>query len=599
MNRASGAMCFFLQCYHDQLLTLKGSSTQLEQVLGYTRQELAKEFQNSLEMLCVPFRDLPSLQQEVTQQLEEDGEAEVIFQLRRKDGADLWMLGKFRHDALQGGRAVLYVMLTDITRTVRIRDDQYRALRHLAERDSLTKLLNKSAIRSLTEQYLLSSPQPKCAMFMIDLDNFKQVNDRYGHLFGDAVLTQAAKTIRKLFRNEDFVGRVGGDEFMVLMCGTDQVELVEERCRELVEGFRTLFRTQFQEQSLSCSIGVALCPLHGQTYHELFVRADQALYQTKAAGKNSYSIYDPDLTNPEFLRGIPSVSTPIDSDTQPGLAGDSLLRFAFQKLYQSEDVYSAISDILEFVGKQMNVSRIYIFENNADNTTCSNTFEWCNKGVSPQIDNLKDIRYDTDIPGYQNNFDERGIFYCPDIYTLPQEYIDILEPQGIKSLLQCSILDNGRFRGYVGFDECTASRLWTQEQIDVLTFISKILSIFLLKQRASDEMERRFYSISTILDCQQARIYVLDPDTYRLHFFNAAACQYDPDLMLGMVCHSALMKREQPCTHCPARNIRERKSGDSIVMTPNGERLLSEAVLINWKGKEACMVTCRQLPADL
>lgn len=599
MSRVSGAMCFFLQCYHDQLLTLKGSSVQLEQALGYTRQELAKEFQNSLEMLCVPFRDLPSLQQEVTQQLEEDGEAEVIFRLRRKEGAVLWMLGKFRHDTLQGGREVLYVMLTDITRTVRIRDDQYRALRHLAERDSLTKLLNKSAVRSLAEQYLLSSPQPQCAMFIIDLDNFKQVNDRYGHLFGDAVLTQAAKTIRKLFRNEDFVGRIGGDEFMVLMCGTDRIELVEERCRELVEGFRTLFRTQFQEQSLSCSIGAALCPQHGQTYHELFVRADQALYQTKASGKDSYSIYDPNLTNPEFLRGIHSVSTPIDSDVQPGLAGDSLLRFAFQKLYQSEDVYSAISDILEFVGQQMNVSRIYIFENNADNTTCSNTFEWCNQGISPQIDNLKDIRYDTDIPGYKNNFDERGIFYCPDIYTLPQEYIDILEPQGIQSMLQCSILDNGKFRGYVGFDECSASRLWTQEQIDVLTFISEILSIFLLKQRASDEMERRFHSISTILDCQQARIYVLDPDTHRLHFFNAAACQHDPDLMPGMVCHSALMRREQPCTHCPAQNIRENRAGSSIVMMPGGERLLSEAVLINWKGKEACMVTCRQLPDGL
>ncbi len=592
-------MCFFLQCYDDCLLTLKGTCVQLESVLGYTRKEIAKKFQNSLEMLTVPFSDLPSLWQEVKQQLEQDGEAEVIFRLRRKEGESVWMLGKFRPDTFQGERAVLYVMLTDITRTARIQNDQYRTLRHLAERDSLTKLLNKSAIRSLSEQYIMSAPQSGCAMFIVDLDNFKQVNDRYGHLFGDAVLTQAAKTIQQIFRGDDFVGRIGGDEFLVLMRNTNQLQSVQRRAQELVDTFHDLFRTQFQDQTLSCSIGVALYPQHGQTYNDLFLKADQALYQTKASGKNSYSIYDPKLTNSDFLRGNTPASTPIDSDTQPGLAGDSLLRFAFQTLYQSDDVYAAIADILEFVGQQMNVSRIYIFENNADNTTCSNTFEWCNKGISPQIDNLKDIRYDTDIPGYQSNFDERGLFYCPDIYMLPREYIDILEPQGIKSMLQCSILDNGVFRGYVGFDECSTNRLWTQEQIDVLTFVSEILSIFLLKQRARDEMERRFHDLSEILNCQQARIYVIEPDTCRFNFFNHAARQHDPGLALGMVCYKALMGREERCTDCPARKIRERKPGEQIVVTPKGERILSEAVLIDWKGQEACMITCRQLPDDL
>ena len=120
-----------------------------------------------------------------------------------------------------------------------------RALQDRAERDSLTKLLNKDAGRRQAQEYFSRFPEGvNSALMIIDLDDFKLVNDRYGHLFGDSVLTKAAREIKKLFRNQDIVARIGGDEFMVVMRGVSDRALVESRCQRLLAIFQSIFKTQ-------------------------------------------------------------------------------------------------------------------------------------------------------------------------------------------------------------------------------------------------------------------------------------------------------------------------------------------------------------------
>ena len=104
---------------------------------------------------------------------------------------------------------------------------------------------------------------------------------------------------------------------------------------------------------------------------------------------------------------------------------------------------------------RFDVSRAYIFENTEDNRFCCNTFEWCNEGISSQIEHLRQVSYQEDLGGtYLHHFNEDGVFYCQDVKKLPPEHYAILAPKGVKSMLQCAIRDNGQFRGYVGFDEC-------------------------------------------------------------------------------------------------------------------------------------------------
>ena len=477
-------------------------------------------------------------------------------------------------------------------------DDEKMAAKALivqAEQDALTKLLNKATARKQFESHLLNSSNTKCALLIIDLDNFKHVNDHYGHLFGDAVLTQVAEEIKKLFRAQDIIARIGGDEFMVVMRGISDQELIRHRCTKLVTTISSLFREELQNAPLGCSIGIALCPEHGNTYNDLFRHADQALYQTKRRGKNGFSFYD--AKNSSFLlqtSDISAVNEHIDSDEQPGLSDKSIVQYTFQRLYDSGDVDTTINDVLAFVGQQLNVSRVYIFENSADNKTCSNTYEWCNVGIAPEIEHLQNISYETDIPNYEDNFDEHGVFYCPDVTQLAPHVYDILEPQGIKSMLQCAIYDGDRFCGYVGFDECSIKRYWTKDKINTLLFFSEMLSLFLLKRNAETKAHRLAEDLRSILDMQDAWIYVIDPQTYELKFLNEKAKTKAAQSKHNSTCHMVLNGYAERCPDCIAQNVSRTKPTRCIRYSQALEReILSEISVIQWEGKDAYLIVCR------
>ena len=185
-----------------------------------------------------------------------------------------------------------------------------------------------------------------------------------------------------------------------------------------------------------------------------------------------------------------AVNAHIDSDDQSSLANSNIIQYAFQHLYQTSDVEESIREILGLVGRQINVSRVYIFENSEDDSESSNTFEWCNEGVEPQIQNLQHISYDENVPNLLRSFDEQGIFYSADITQLPMDLYEILERQGIKSILLCAIRDHGVMRGYIGFDECSINRYWTREQVNMLSFFAEMLSVFLMKKRTEDAYKK-------------------------------------------------------------------------------------------------------------
>lgn len=514
------------------------------------------------------------------------------FRIANKDGRYLWC--RFRATIARDSQGNVNRLMGTIV-NINAEKQATRELQQQAEQDSLTKLFRKEAARQRAEEYFAQQgPTASCALLVIDLDNFKQVNDQYGHLFGDSVLVQAASQLKKLFRSLDIIGRIGGDEFMVLMRDIPDRELVERRCRQLLTAFDEIFRSQVYDCPLNCSIGVAISPDDGVAYTELFQRADQALYQAKAQGKGRYVFYDG--ADPVYHQFLHATTTRIDSEERPGLASNSIVQYAFRHLYSSNDMERAVNDILELVGRQLNVSRVYVFENTQDNRFCNNTFEWCSEGVEPQIHNLQNISYETDIPGYEKNFDEHGIFYCPDVEDLPSNLYEIVAPQGIKSMLHCAIRDNGVFRGYIGFDECTTKHFWTKDQVEALTCFSAMLSVFLLKERAAQEIARRAADFTSILDNQKAWIYVIDPDSCELHFLNARTREIAPEAKAGMLCHKALMGLDSRCPDCPARDIRSTKNCEcSIVNELFNLHVLSEATLIRWGGEDACLISCREL----
>lgn len=172
-------------------------------------------------------------------------------------------------------------------------------LRFKSERDSLTSLYNKLTTEMLITSILIDRKYKKTAsaLFMIDIDNLKYINDTYGHVCGDRIIIRLANCIRMLFRESDILGRVGGDEFIVFMkdCGT--TEDICTKAQRLCASYHSSYNFNGTAVSLSCSIGISLFPQHAQNFLDLYEDADKTLYAVKRSGKNKFSLFDPLLTD--------------------------------------------------------------------------------------------------------------------------------------------------------------------------------------------------------------------------------------------------------------------------------------------------------------
>ncbi len=161
-----------------------------------------------------------------------------------------------------------------------------------AARDQMTKLFNRSAFEGLVTQIMADAGEGETyAFFMLDIDNFKNVNDSYGHNFGDVAITEFADAIKGTFRDSDIVARVGGDEFAVFMKHVTGEQMIEQKAQKLVSTLKREINAYGKSMRISGSVGIAMAPKDGIDFHELFQKADYALYEVKKTGKGRYAMF--------------------------------------------------------------------------------------------------------------------------------------------------------------------------------------------------------------------------------------------------------------------------------------------------------------------
>lgn len=210
-----------------------------------------------------------------------------IIQAKKADGEYAWRKISMTNIFDQYGNPVRAVgMLEDI-------DEQTRREELLLERsehDILTKVYNKGT----TEQkiiHLLEQKNCSGALFIVDIDAFKSINDNYGHLFGDRVLSISAQRISSLCRHGDIVGRIGGDEFLLFLSGDFTESFALAKTNEICDSFRKEFSYHDKKVTITCTVGAALCPKDGVAFENLYQKADSALYHAKRKGKNQGCLY--------------------------------------------------------------------------------------------------------------------------------------------------------------------------------------------------------------------------------------------------------------------------------------------------------------------
>ncbi len=262
-------------------LVLKDNKSYNEMLEAFAKQKVKEEYQEEFLHTFATERLLESFA---------CGMNSFSYEFLMKTDGDRysWIRVSARLFSLESDKSVRMIeYLQDVTEE---KEKEQRLIED-TQRDSLTNLYNKRATEHLIEHSLLSSKDSLHAFFMLDIDNFKSINDSFGHLFGDFVICEFASAIKSVFRESDIIGRVGGDEFAIFLKNFPNEHWLNNRAKQLA---KTLHRTITIDNitcMVSSSIGIAVYPKDGADFKQLYKKADKALYISKERGKNRFYIY--------------------------------------------------------------------------------------------------------------------------------------------------------------------------------------------------------------------------------------------------------------------------------------------------------------------
>ena len=293
LSNLSGELVFYYNC-HEQILRLSDAFCRT-----FNCSESERHFARQEMIHYLNTRVLTDHTGQIFRLTPEMPRVKMELHLSTSNGRLRWYDGYFYARYENGEIAAYYGKLVDIEQ-FHMEESHWQTE---AITDPLTGLFNRAGIQEKAA-LLLAEGQP-LSFFFLDLDDFKQINDTYGHGTGDQVLRYIAQQIKKRMRPEDLIGRIGGDEFLIVLPGDFDANGLSRRAGQLCEIFSGIHIKTGEngERSasihLSGSIGVSLSPQDGQNYDVLLEKADNALYAAKQSGKNTWRFYSDQMASAE------------------------------------------------------------------------------------------------------------------------------------------------------------------------------------------------------------------------------------------------------------------------------------------------------------
>lgn len=375
-------------------------------------------------------------------------------------------------------------------RDITLEKAKEKSLRQQAQRDSLTLLYNNMTGKALIDQYLREKdPYASCGLLVIDVDFFKNVNDRYGHLFGDKVLQELAHLLQTLFSKKDILVRAGGDEFLVFLKDVDHATLLN-KTRQLSESVRKIPFSK-NDYCLTCSIGACFLPenVSGYLYSQLFENADWALYQAKENGRNQYVFCD-DLRR--YTESTPHVAH-LDADgpeLDTRYLHNDLISTAFEIFEKTNRFEDAIDLFLKVVGIRLQLDRITILSTNIKERRHTKLFQWLAPKASSALADTVSFTKEDFLTLFQS-YDENGIA------VLQHDNLSMYSPAaqaqlmqgGVKTAVYTAIYNEGEYQGAVAYIVCGSKRFWSTQSRRELGELTKIITAYLTRHLAANAID--------------------------------------------------------------------------------------------------------------
>lgn len=342
--------------------------------------------------------------------------------------------------------------------------------------DSFTGLLNKVSSLSYAHRMIEQAGVEQVTLCMIDLDKFKEINDAYGHLFGDSVILKVSDILKEAVEGYGIAARFGGDEFFLVL----NRHLTERELREMLRSIRTklamAFATTTENLIITCSIGVSQYPKNGTDFDTLFRKADRGLYIAKIKGRNRYIIYKEELHGE--LPVDDWIMTNMDMSIRATLNTDFILRgmadVVAELIRGRED---SLVKVLEQVRLLYRFDYVAIYSGAGfQRTVCSGRM------ANPQPD-LACAHTDEVL----ELFDENG-FYHVNMEQPYNGYTEVfhgqLQAHGISETMQCLIGTKAHLRGVLSLEnekkEDSTSQLPSDESLHLLVIFARVLGEIIL-----------------------------------------------------------------------------------------------------------------------
>ena len=268
--------CGALICKNDKYSTILKANSAFYKMVRYTEDEMKKIHKNRFSELVVD--DLTEILEKVNQAVGSEKKLDYEYRIKNKDNKIMWIHDVATYDEENN---LFHVIIMDIT----YREDELNRVRKNLEKDLLSNLLNRAALEKKVKNKIDKKMFGIQSLIIIDLDNFKCINDNMGHQKGDEVISFIGTKLKEIFHKEGIVGRLGGDEFAVYLENITKSDL-EVYLKRMIDELEITI----EKIKIKSTIGVAYDKNGGCNFKELYKLADFALYALKKTSKGSYLI---------------------------------------------------------------------------------------------------------------------------------------------------------------------------------------------------------------------------------------------------------------------------------------------------------------------
>jgi len=334
-----------------------------------------------------------------------------------------------------------------------------------SSKDNGTDLINKRAITKYATELIISKPDYPVTFIIIDLDNFKNVNDTYGHMFGDDVLSKVAEILKEAVDDKGIVGRIGGDEMLIILENINSENEIRGILRTIRSNVEWAYKGKLTSLMLSCSIGCASYPKDAEDYESLFNIADKCLYLAKGKGKNRYIIFDRELHG-KYLEGTSDImylAKDFSKYNKVDIVKDIMEKLLYKKTM-------TITEACEKIGPCFELEDISVFRGeNRDREAY-----W---GMI--MNNEVNGKY-FDEDNYISYFNDNNIMVIDNINYLVGKVDSAFESMyksKISASIQYMVGPVEAPKGFVTFNKSKSSKKWTELDISYLSILGKIFEM--------------------------------------------------------------------------------------------------------------------------